>query len=136
MELLKLEQLDLFGGSCLIKENTTNMPSNKFDKIQDNIKKWNTIKHIYRYQTLYKIYTNLYLLTFNNQLACLNYYSDTEIDCDKVYTVMYAEIEETSALSIKERVLKHIKLLRDIKNGVELEKDVKKVDSDCITLFG
>ena len=48
---------------------------------------------------------------------------------------MYAEIEETSALSIKERVLKHIKLLRDIKNGVELEHDIKKIDSDNITLF-
>ena len=108
----------------------------KPDKIKQNIKKWNTIKHIYRYQTLYKICSALYLLTYNNQLRCLNYYIDIEKDGDKTFTVMYAEIEETSALSIKDRIIKHIELLRDIKNGVELERDIKKIDSDCITLFG
>jgi hypothetical protein len=128
-----LEQIKLFGGSKIIKEKTT---TNKSNKIKNDIKKWNTIKHIYRYQTFYKICSAIYLLTYENQLACLNYYSDTEIDNDKVYTVMYAEIEETSALSIKERVLKHIQLLRDIKNGVEYEHDIKKIDSDCVTLFG
>jgi hypothetical protein len=133
-----LEQLTLFTIDNQVKKRVHNdIPSYfKPDKVKQNIKKWNTIKHIYRYQTLYKICTNLYLLTFNNQLACLNYYSDTEIDCDKTYTVMYAEIDNTSALSIKERLLAHIKLLRDIKNDVELEHDIKKVDSDCVTLFG
>ena len=128
-----LEQFNLFGGSKIIKEKITTI---KPDKIKNEIQKWNTIKHIYRYQTLYKICSALYLLTYENQLACLNYYSDTEIDENKTYIVMYAEIEQTSALSIKERVLKHIQLLRDIKNGVEYEHDIKKVDSDCITLFG
>lgn len=108
----------------------------KPDKIKQNIKKWNTIEHIYRYQTFYKICSALYLLTYNNQLSCLNYYIDIEKDGDKTFTVMYAEIEETSALSIKERIIKHIELLRDIKNGVELERDIKKIDSDCVTLFG
>ena len=130
-----LEQLTLFGKSHSIKEKT-NTSYDKSDKIKKNIKKWNTIKHIYRYQTLYKICTNLYLLTFNNQLDCLNYYSDTEFDENKTYTVMYAEIDNTSALSIKERILRHVQLLRDIKNGVELEHDIKKIDSDCVTLFG
>ena len=107
----------------------------KINKVRKNIKEWNTIKHVYRYQTLYKICNILYLLTYNNQLSCLEYYNDVETENNKVYSVMYAEIEETSALSIKERVLKHIKLLRDIKNGVELEHDIKKIDSDNITLF-
>ena len=50
---------------------------------------------------------------------------------------MYAEIEETSALSIKERVVKHIELLRRVKaNDSTLEHDIKKIDSDCATLFG
>lgn len=135
-----LEQLTLFAvdNNNRVKKRVHNDTPSYFkpDKVKQNIKKWNTIKHIYRYQTLYKICSSLYLLTFNNQLACLNYYSDTEVDCDKVYTVMYAEIDNTSALSIKERLLAHIKLLRDIKNGVELEHDIKKVDSDCVTLFG
>lgn len=107
----------------------------KPNKIQDNIKKWNTIKHVYRYQTLYKICEKLFLLTYNNQLECLNYYSEKENDGNITYTLVYAEIEETSALSIKERVLKHIQLLRDIRNGIELEHDIKKIDSDCVTLF-
>lgn len=133
-----LEQLTLFAiNNNQVKKRVHNITPNYFkpDKVKQNIKKWNTIKHIYRYQTLYKICSSLYLLTFSNQLACLNYYSDTEVDCDKVYTVMYAEIDNTSALSIKERLLAHINLLRDIKSGIELEHDIKKVDSDCKTLF-
>lgn len=108
----------------------------KPNKIKENIKKWNTIKHVYRYQTLYKICEKLFLLTYNNQLECLNYYSETETDGNLTYTIVYAEIEETSALCLKERVLKHINLLRDLKNGVKLEHDIKKIDSDCVTLFG
>ena len=51
---------------------------------------------------------------------------------------MYAEIFNTSALSIKERVLEHIKLLKRIKaNDIkDCERDIKKIDSDCVTLFG
>ena len=110
----------------------------KPDKIKQNIKKWNTIKHIYRYQTFYKICSNIYLLTYNNQLECLDYYIDIETDGDKTYTVMYAEIFNTSALPIKERVLEHIKLLKRIKaNDIkDYERDIKKIDSDIITLFG
>lgn len=133
-----MEQLNLFGIKQIKKRGYNEPPSYiKPDKIKENLKKWNTIKHIYRYQTLYKICSTLYLLTYNNQLACLNYYSEIEIDCDKFYTIMYAEIEETSALSIKERVIKHIELLRRIKNNdITLEYDIKKIDSDCVTLFG
>ena len=100
----------------------------KQNKIHQEIIKWNTIKHIYRYQTLYKLYNKLFILTYNHKLACLNYYIEDDGE-------MYAEIDETSAYSLKERVLKHIQLIRDIKNGVELEYDEKKIDSDIITLF-
>lgn len=135
---LQLSLLNISNSQSQIKKRFHNqIPTyQKPDKIKQNIKKWNTIKHIYRYQTLYKICSALYLLTYNNQLRCLNYYIDIEKDGDKTFTVMYAEIEETSALSIKDRIIKHIELLRDIKNGVELERDIKKIDSDCITLFG
>lgn len=133
-----MQQICLFE----IKKPNKKRSRNKFsscckssNKIKDNIKQWNTIKHIYRYQTFYKICEKLFLLTYNNQLECLNYYSETETDNEKTYTIMYAEIEETSALCLKDRILKHIKLLRDIKNGVELEHDIKKIDSDCVTLF-
>ena len=120
-----------------IKKRVHDVPSYiKTDKIKENLKEWNTIKHIYRYQTLYKICEKLFLLTYNNQLACLNYYIDEEKDGDKMFTVMYAEIEETLNLSIKERVLKHINLLRQIKNGIQLEHDIKRVDSEIVTLFG
>lgn len=139
-------QLSLFNNndynkSTIVKKRVHNeIPTYlKNDKIKDNIKKWNTIKHIYRYQTLYKICSALYLLTYNNQLECLNYYIETERDCDKVYTIMYAEIYNTSALSLKERVKKHINLLKRVKNNdptLELERDVKKIDSDVVTLFG
>ena len=134
-----MRQLTLFAINNQIKKKThTHKKALKYyktNKVKENIKIWNTIKHVYRYQTLYKICNILYLLTYNNQLSCLEYYNDVETENNKVYSVMYAEIEETSALSIKERVLKHIKLLRDIKNGVELEHDIKKIDSDNITLF-
>ena len=120
-----------------IKKRVHDVPSYiKTDKIKENLKEWNTIKHIYRYQTLYKICEILFLLTYNNQLACLNYYIDEEKVGDKMFTVMYAEIEETLNLSIKERVLKHINLLRQIKNGIQLEHDIKRVDSEIVTLFG
>lgn len=108
----------------------------KSDKIYENLKEWNTIKHIYRYQTLYKICEKLFWLTYNNQLACLEYYIDEERDEKNLYTVMYACIENTSSLSLKERIQRHIDLLRQIKNGVELEHDVKKIDSEVMTLFG
>ena len=123
---LQLSLLNISNSQSQIKKRFHNqIPTyQKPDKIKQNIKKWNTIKHIYRYQTLYKICSALYLLTYNNQLRCLNYYIDIEKDGDKTFTVMYAEIEETSALSIKDRIIKHIELLRDIKNGVELERDI------------
>ena len=130
-----IEQLTLFEVNHKKRKNNSDIKYSKSDKVKENIKKWNTIKHIYRYQTFYKICSSLYLLTYNNQLACLNYYVDVEKDYEKIYTVMYAEIENTSALSIKERILKHIDLLRKVKNGVELEHDIKKIDSDCNTLF-
>ena len=82
----------------------------KNDKIFENIKKENTIKHIYRYKTLYKLFAYLYFLTIEKPLSCLIYYQD---DGD-----FYAEIKETWQLEIKDRVLQHINLIRQIRNGV------------------
>lgn len=129
-----MEQLTLFKvNNNKVKKRK---PYVKPDKIRQNLKTWNTIKHIYRYQTFYKICSALYLLTYDNQLECLDYYSETEIDNDKIYTIKYAIVEETMALSIKDRVLKHIELLRRVKNNDStLEHDIKKIDNDYITLF-
>lgn len=135
---VKLQQTCLFKIEKSSKKRVHSKTPNcsKPNKTQDDIKKWNTIKHVYRYQTLYKICEKLFLLTYNNQLSCLNYYSDTERDNDKNYTIMYAEIEETSALCLKERIKKHIELLRKVlSNDNTLEHDIKKIDSDCVTLF-
>ena len=129
-----MEQLTLFKVNN--KKVKKRSPYIKPDKIKQNLKTWNTIKHIYRYQTFYKICSALYLLTFDNQLECLDYYSETEIDNDKIYTIKYAIVEETMALSIKDRVLRHIELLRRVKNNDStLEHDIKKIDNDYATLF-
>ena len=82
----------------------------KRDFIVANIKKWNTIKHIYRYQTLYKIYNKIFILTYSKPLENVNYSIEDE-NC------MIAEINNTCFLSLKERVELHIKLLRDIYSG-------------------
>ena len=119
-----------------VEKQVHNVSYLKSDKIKKNLKKWNTIKHIYRYQTYYKICEKLFLLTYNNQLACLDYYIEEESDEKRTYTVMYAEIENTADLDFKERLLKHIDLLRQIKKGVDFEYDIKKIDSEVNTLFG
>lgn len=104
----------------------------KQDKIKKDINEWNTIKHIYRYQTLYRIYNKLFMLTYNKKLKCLTYYIENDDN------FMYAVNEELTALSLKERVLGHIKLLRQVYScDRTLEYDVnKKVITDSVTLFG
>ena len=51
---------------------------------------------------------------------------------------MYAEIKDTSTLSLKERVLKHIDLLRRIKSGDKTLQygDNPVISADMGTLFG
>lgn len=89
----------------------------KSDKIKQDIQEWNTIKHIYRYQTLYKIYSKIYFLTYNNKLSCLDYFNDIERDGSKTYTIKYAVVKNTMALSLEKRIKLHIELLRKIKNN-------------------
>ena len=108
-----MEQMSLF--EVAVKKTKKNVPKNK--KINDNLLEWNTIKHVYRYQTLYKICQKLFNLTYQKKLFCLEYYIDSEICGNITYTIMYAEIKDSSELSLKERVLLHIKLLRRIQKN-------------------
>ena len=104
---------------------------NKPEKIKEDLKEWNTIKHVYRYQTLYKICNKLFMQTYNNKLKCLTYYVE-DID-----NFMYAVDESLSALSLKERILKHIELLRKVYNhdsSLEYDNNKKSV-SEVVTLF-
>lgn len=110
----------------------------KPEAIHKNILMWNTVPHIYRYQTLFKICEKIFNLTYEKRLICLNYYIDVEKDNNITYTVMYAEIKDSSSLSLKERVLKHIDLLRKIRNNDNsLEYGESPIiSSDMGTLFG
>lgn len=104
----------------------------KQDKIKQEIKEWNTISHIYRYQTLYKIYNKLFMLTYNNKLKCLTYYIEDDDN------FMYAVNEELTALPLKERIQGHIDILRRVYNhDITLEFDNnKKAITDIASLFG
>ena len=101
---------------CLIepKINKKKKICHKENKINNTIKEWNTIKHIYRLKNLHSLYNKLYLLTFNHKLECLNYFVDIETDGVQSFTVMSAEIKDTWLLPIKERFEKHMLLLRQI----------------------
>lgn len=105
----------------------------KEDKIKEYIEKWNTIKHVYRYQTLYKICEKLFSLTLNKKLACLSYFIEEEEN--KI--IMYAMDETLCNYPIEERVKKHINLLRRVYNNDDtLEYDNNKVVvSEVSTLF-
>ena len=106
------------------------------DKIWENIKEWNTIEGIELYKPLYNICSQLFLLTINCKLACLNYYMDEEYEDGKLVTVMYAEIDNTWHLPLKERYNLHKELLEHIlKQDIILEYDEKPIDSDNLTLF-
>ncbi len=131
-----MEQLVLFDTGFIKKVKKHNPP--KPEAIRKNILIWNTIPHVYRYQTLYKICEKIFNLTYEKRLICLNYYIDVEKDNNLTYTVMYAEIKDTSTLSLKERVLKHIDLLRRIKSGDETLQygDNPVISADMGTLFG
>lgn len=109
---------------------------NKSDKIQEHIKEWNTIKHVYRYQTLYKICEELFNLTIENKIECLTYFVDVEYDeYEKICT--YAIDESLSNSSICERVKAHIELLRRVyrKDNTLKYDNNKKVISDTKTIY-
>ena len=79
---------------------------------KDLIKKNNTELHIFRYTTLYKIYNKLYLMTFQNPLAILDYFIEEDGS-------FYAGIKGSWHFKfyIKDRILLHLDLLRRIKNN-------------------
>lgn len=131
-----MEQMVLFDTGLIKKAKKHN--SSKSETASKMLREWNTIPHVYRYQTLYKICEKIFNLTYDNRLINLNYYIEVEPDSDKTYTVMYAEIKDTSSLSLKERVLKHIDLLRRIKSGDETLEygDSPVISADMGTLFG
>ena len=66
--------------------------------------------YIQQHKNLYEIYQSLFSLTFNHPLSCLNYYEEDD-------GLLLAEIKGTEMLDIEERIIKHTKLLDDIKIG-------------------
>lgn len=86
----------------------------KPNSIYKLIKELNTIPHIYRYKTLYKICSLIYLDTCDRKLDCLDYYTEEEKDGNLTHNVMYAMIKNSASKSIKERILLHIALLKRI----------------------
>lgn len=97
--------------------------------IFNKIKNFNTLRHIYRYKTLYKIYNKIFILTYNNPIKNVNYIID-----DDGY--MVAEIKNTDRKTIKERIYLHLQLLRNIKNNnVEHEQTIIETESSQLNIF-
>lgn len=101
----------------------------KSEIIANNIKKFNTIKHIYRYKTLYKIYNKIFILTYNNPIKNVKYMIDEDgFTC--------AEIKNTDRKTIEERIYLHLQLLRNIKNNnVEHEQTIIETESSQLNIF-
>lgn len=117
-----------------VKKKRNRYKKPKFNKallIVKQIKELNTEPHIFRYKTLYNIYNALYLATYQKPLSILNYYIEDD-------GFLIAEIKGTEMLYLKDRIKAHIKLLREIRQGVKFEhtKKIKIVsDSFQISLF-
>lgn len=96
----------------------------KFKKatlIAKQLNELNTEPHIYRYKTLYNIYNALYITTYKKPLSCLNYYIEDD-------GFLIAEIKGTERLFLKERLKRHIELLRKIKSGQKLDYAKGKIN--------
>lgn len=91
----------------------------KQDKIQKLLDEWNTIEGVELYEELYNLCSQLFLATQDKKLQGVNYYIDHERDSENgvEYTVMYAEIEDTWELPLKERYQKHVDLLQRVMSG-------------------
>ena len=127
-------QTNLFNNNVSVKPTKNN--HSQTDKIWENIKEWNTIEGIELYEPLYNLYSQLFMLTFNNKLKCLNYYIEEDNIKGKIITLMYAEIKETWNLSLKERYQLHQDLIDRIKNNdTTLEYEDKSIEGDNPTLF-
>lgn len=106
------------------------------DKIKQQIKEWNTIEGIELIKPLNDLYSQLFILTYDNKLECLNYYIDEEKDESNSYTVMYAEIKDTHDLPLQERYNQHKDLLKRIINHDKtLIHCTKEVQSETLSLF-
>ena len=80
-------------------------------------------KHIYRYKQLYLLY---------NLLFCfLHFYNvkDAEKYCNIYTEEQEAEIKNTWRLSIKERVLLHLYLLKYLRQGMSIDKALRSVNA-------
>ena len=127
-------QTNLFNNNVSVKPTKNN--HSQTDKIWENIKEWNTIEGIELYEPLYNLYSQLFMLTFNNKLKCLNYYIEEDNIKGKIITLMYAEIKETWNLSLKERYQLHQDLIDRIKNNdTTLVYEDKSIEGDNPTLF-
>ena len=134
-------QLSLFSTDNKPKPNknrnhTKHKVSSTVDRTWQQIKEWNTIEGIELIKPLNDLYSQLFILTFNNKLECLNYYVDEESDESNSYTVMYAEIKDTWNLPLQERYNQHKELLERIKNhDTTLIYCQKEIQSDTLSLF-
>lgn len=118
------------------RNHTKHKGSSTADKTWQQIKEWNTIEGIELIKPLNDLYSQLFILTFNNKLECLNYYVDEERDESNSYTVMYAEIKDTWQLPLQERYNQHKELLERIKNNdTTLIHCQKEIQSDTLSLF-
>ena len=119
------------------RNHTKHKVSSTADKTWQQIKEWNTIEGIELIQPLNELYSQLFILTFNNKLECLNYYVDEEKDESNSYTVMYAEIKDTHHLPLQERYNRHKELLERIINhdNTLVYCQNKEVSSDKLSLF-
>ena len=118
------------------RNHTKHKVSSTADKTWQQIKEWNTIEDIELIKPLNELYSQLFILTFNNKLECLNYYVDEERDESNSYTVMYAEIKDTWNLPLQERYNQHKELLERIKNNdTTLIYCQKEIQSDTLSLF-
>ena len=123
------EQLNLF--ICDVKQprKRTKPTKTKSDTIHKTIQKWNTVKHIYRYKTLYQIYNKIFVLTYDKPIKNVSYFIEDD-------GFMTAELKDTWNKPLKERLKLHIQLLRDIaNNNVEYEKTTIINESNQETFF-
>lgn len=118
------------------RNHTKHKISSTADKTWQQIKEWNTIEGIELIKPLNDLYSQLFILTFNDKLECLNYYVDEERDESNSYTVMYAEIKDTWNLPLQERYNQHKELLeRIINHDKTLIHCQKEIQSDTLSLF-
>lgn len=120
-----------FTGDSVIIDEGKEMPSHiKADTIKKNLEEWNTIPDIELYKDLYELYQRLFLLTFNHKLKNVSYYIDIERDEGRKITIMYAEINNTAHLELKQRYNLHKKLIERVEN-----KDSTLIFADTNTTY-